>query len=168
MDLIARGVTEPYRMFTSRAEFRLYLRADNADERLTPVGIRLGAIGPQRKAAFQATLSDLSYARALLQKLFATSLDLTKAGYTVGSESVKRSAFGWATSSLLQLIDGIDIWPQLSTLDSQSLNRLDADAKYDLYIERQKKDMDRQKADERLDIPCPTLTSRLWRGCRMS
>jgi tRNA uridine 5-carboxymethylaminomethyl modification enzyme len=152
-DLIMRGVTEPYRMFTSRAEFRLSLRADNADERLTPIGLRLGAIGSPRKSYFHRLLSDLVHARRRLLELSATSSTLAAAGIPAGSESVKRSAFGWAGLPDLRLADMLRIWPELSAIDNRLFARLDADAKYHVYVERQKMDMERHKADERLEIP---------------
>ena len=88
-----------------------------------------------------------------MAKLSATSSTLAEAGFPVGSENVKRSAFSWAGFPDLQLAELLRIWPQLSSIDGRLLARLDADAKYHVYVERQKKDMERQKADERLEIP---------------
>jgi tRNA uridine 5-carboxymethylaminomethyl modification enzyme len=152
-DLITRGVTEPYRMFTSRAEFRLSLRADNADERLTPIGLQLGAVAKERRNAFNALTTDLGYGRRLLNQLSATSSTIASAGLPTGSENVKRSAFGWAGLPDLRLIDLTRIWPEISTINARLLPRLEADAKYHIYVERQKRDMERQKADEQLKIP---------------
>jgi tRNA uridine 5-carboxymethylaminomethyl modification enzyme len=152
-DLVTRGVTEPYRMFTSRAEFRLTLRADNADERLTPLAMRLGAVGSSRKEVFYATSAQLAYARSLLNGLSASASTLAEAGLPVGKDNVKKSAFEWAGSPELTLADMGSVFPEISSLNGSLLARLDADAKYHVYVERQKKDIERQRADERLKLP---------------
>lgn len=152
-DLITRGVTEPYRMFTSRAEYRLSLRADNADERLTPIGIRLGTVTLLRKSIFEASYLKLTEGRKLLQELSASSSTLAQHGFPVGTETRRRTAFGWASLPDIDLSEMSRIWPQISLLDKRLLARLEADAKYHVYVERQKSDMLRQKSDERLEIP---------------
>ena len=151
-DLITRGVSEPYRMFTSRAEFRLSLRADNADERLTQIGIELGAVGEARRSQFVDVGEKLQKARDLLASTTIAAPTLIAAGHDV-SEGGKRTAFEWASASNVNLVDLIRITPALLEIEPQLLPRLDADAKYHVYLARQKKDIERQKEDERLEIP---------------
>lgn len=152
-DLISRGVTEPYRMFTSRAEFRLSLRADNADERLTPLGMELDAVGAERKAQFRGLSVTLQQARHMLRSLNGGPALLNRHGLSVARDSVRRSAFEWAGFSGISLSALTSVWPELGTIDATLIPRLEADAKYDVYVERQKKDVDRQKSDEALEIP---------------
>ena len=151
-DLITRGVTEPYRMFTSRAEFRLSLRADNADERLTQAGIELGAVGEMRRAQFVRMREKLRIAHDLLAHTNIAPSTLIAAGRAV-PEGGKRTALEWASMPNITLEDLIHIMPALRKIDPEILPRLDADAKYHVYVERQKKDIDRQRQDERLEIP---------------
>jgi tRNA uridine 5-carboxymethylaminomethyl modification enzyme len=151
-DLITRGVTEPYRMFTSRAEFRLSLRADNADERLTQTGLELGAVGEARRNRFIVVRDGLQRARELLAKTTVTASTLIAAGHDV-PEGAKRTAFEWASVPNINLADLIRATPVLQEIDPALLSRLDADAKYHVYIERQKRDMERQREDEKLEIP---------------
>jgi tRNA uridine 5-carboxymethylaminomethyl modification enzyme len=152
-DLTTRGVTEPYRMFTSRAEFRLSLRADNADERLTSIGINLGAVKSSRTAVFQSLHTKLVESRKLLGELFATSSTLSQAGFPVGGDNMRRSAYDWASIPDLRLAELSRVWPEISSIDGKLLSRLEADAKYHVYVARQERDMERQRADERLKIP---------------
>ena len=152
-DLIERGVTEPYRMFTSRAEFRLSLRTDNADERLTPIGLQLGTLTLARKKYFGSLMTELTAARQLLHELTATTSTLSRAGFFVEGDNVRKSAFDWASLPNVRLVELSRVWPQLSDIDDALLARLDADAKYYFYVERQKKDCARQKADGYLEIP---------------
>jgi tRNA uridine 5-carboxymethylaminomethyl modification enzyme len=152
-DLIVRGVTEPYRMFTSRAEFRLSLRTDNADERLTSIGLKLGTVSRTRKSHFHSLMRELADARGLLHALTATTSTLTQAGFSVGGGNLRRSAFDWASLPNVKLTDLSRIWPQIGHIGNRLLQRLDADAKYYFYVERQRKDMERQKADAYLEIP---------------
>lgn len=151
-DLTTRGVTEPYRMFTSRAEFRLSLRADNADERLTQAGIELGAIGGARREHFTRVREKLRMAHELLARTRIPSANLIAAGFEA-PENGKRSAFEWASLPNIKIEDLMRISPALADLDPELLTRLDADAKYRVYVERQKKDIERQKEDQRLEIP---------------
>jgi tRNA uridine 5-carboxymethylaminomethyl modification enzyme len=152
-DLITRGVTEPYRMFTSRAEFRLMLRADNADERLTPKGIALGLVGAARQAAFGERQSELVQARQLAQDLYLTSAAAAKAGFHVNQDGQKRNA--------LQLIAMPDVgfervaahWPQLAALPPRAKDALEADALYAGYMDRQHRDIHQARAEEHLVIP---------------
>jgi tRNA uridine 5-carboxymethylaminomethyl modification enzyme len=152
-DLITRGVTEPYRMFTSRAEFRLMLRADNADERLTPKGLELGLVGPTRKAAFEKRQIELSQARALANDLTLTSAAAAKAGFHVNQDGLKRSALqliampevGWERVAAL--------WPELNQLPHHAKDALEADALYAGYMDRQHREVAQARSEENLLIP---------------
>ena len=147
-DLITRGVSEPYRMFTSRAEFRLRLRADNADQRLTPVGLSTGLIGHRRAATFSVKSEQLNSARQCLERWSATPDQLANAGIPVNRDGRRRSAF--------QLLGfpGIDmerlktIFSELSSIEPQIASQLAIDAHYATYIDRQAEDVDRMKKDE--------------------
>jgi tRNA uridine 5-carboxymethylaminomethyl modification enzyme len=152
-DLITRGVTEPYRMFTSRAEFRLMLRADNADERLTPKGLALGMVSSRREAAFAKRLSELKEARALAQSLELTSAGAAKVGFHVNQDGQRRTA--------LQLIAMPEVgyerveahWPQLKDLPQHAKDALQADALYAGYMDRQTRDISQARDEENLAIP---------------
>jgi tRNA uridine 5-carboxymethylaminomethyl modification enzyme len=152
-DLITRGVTEPYRMFTSRAEFRLMLRADNADERLTPKGLALGMVSSRREAAFAKRLSELKEARALAQSLELTSAAAAKVGFHVNQDGQRRTA--------LQLIAMPEVgyerveahWPQLNDLPQHAKDALQADALYAGYMDRQTRDISQARDEENLAIP---------------
>ena len=152
-DLITRGVTEPYRMFTSRAEFRISLRADNADERLTPLGIELDAVGVERKSQFRALNASLQKARDLLRDLNGTLALLRQHGVSLAGNNVRRTAFEWMGFSDVSLADLTRVWPEIGAIEATLVSRLEADAKYAVYIERQKRDVDRQRLDESLAIP---------------
>jgi tRNA uridine 5-carboxymethylaminomethyl modification enzyme len=151
-DLITFGVTEPYRMFTSRAEYRLSLRADNADERLTPLGIELGAVSEVRRAQFAKVSRNLARGRELLSQTLFTPLVLNEAGLAAAGNT-RRSAFEWAATPGVKLESLVRISPALKEIDECLLARLDADAKYHVYVERQRKDIERSRADENLEIP---------------
>jgi tRNA uridine 5-carboxymethylaminomethyl modification enzyme len=151
-DLITRGVTEPYRMFTSRAEFRLSLRADNADERLTQTGIELGAVGAARRDQFRRVKHGLRIARERLAQTRIASSQVIGAGIAV-PDSGKRTAHEWVSLPNVRIEDVIGLAPALSDIDPSLLSRLDADAKYSAYVERQKKDIERQREDQRLELP---------------
>jgi tRNA uridine 5-carboxymethylaminomethyl modification enzyme len=152
-DLVTRGVTEPYRMFTSRAEFRLMLRADNADERLTPKGIDLNLVGPERQKAFAKRQGELAHARQLAHGLALTSAAAAKVGFHVNQDGLKRNA--------LQLIAMPDVgfarvsahWPELAALPQHAKDALEADALYAGYMDRQKRDIADARSEERLAVP---------------
>jgi tRNA uridine 5-carboxymethylaminomethyl modification enzyme len=152
-DLITRGVTEPYRMFTSRAEFRLMLRADNADERLTPKGIDLGLVGSVRRTAFAKRQGELRYARQLANDLALTSAQAAKAGFHVNQDGQKRTA--------LQLISMPEVgfervaahWPELQALPQHAKDALEADSLYAGYMDRQHRDIEQARSEENLAIP---------------
>ncbi len=152
-DLVTRGVSEPYRMFTSRAEYRLSLRADNADQRLTGLAEQLGIVGAERAAAFQAKMAALVEARKLTRNLTVTPNEATGYGITVRQDGVRRSAFD------LLALKGVEwpmlqgIWPQLGGLEAMITEQLQIDAHYAGYLERQEADIVAFRKDESLLLP---------------
>ena len=152
-DLTTHGVSEPYRMFTSRAEFRLSLRADNADERLTAKGIALGCVGPIRSRAFRETQDRLKRARAMLDAATATPQVLAAHGLLVNRDGARRSAFELAAQSQFPIAVLTCVWPQLAEIPPRLARRLEADAKYSVYLDRQAEDVARYRRDESAALP---------------
>jgi tRNA uridine 5-carboxymethylaminomethyl modification enzyme len=152
-DLTTHGVSEPYRMFTSRAEFRLSLRADNADERLTAKGIALGCVGPIRSRAFRETQDRLKRARAMLDAATATPQVLAAHGLLVNRDGARRSAFELAAQSQFPIAVLTRVWPQLAEIPPALARRLEADAKYSVYLDRQAEDVARYRRDESAALP---------------
>ncbi|MEI4195709.1 tRNA uridine-5-carboxymethylaminomethyl(34) synthesis enzyme MnmG [Roseovarius sp. E0-M6] len=152
-DLITRGVSEPYRMFTSRAEFRLSLRADNADQRLTPLGIALGCVSEGRKAAFNGKLDRLDSARSLLESQVFTPTKLVEAGFSVNQDGKKRNAYELLGLPQFDFEALASLDKTFATIDSVSRKQLERDALYAGYIDRQKKDVESLKKDEKRQIP---------------
>jgi tRNA uridine 5-carboxymethylaminomethyl modification enzyme len=152
-DLVTRGVTEPYRMFTSRAEYRLSLRADNADQRLTPKGIALGCVGSQRRWSFSQKINALQTARELARALSITPPEAGRHGLALNQDGQRRTAF-----ELLSYPDiGVDrlkrIWPQLGALPASIAEQLETDAKYAVYLDRQAADVAAYRRDDALRLP---------------
>ncbi len=152
-DLVTKGVSEPYRMFTSRAEYRLSLRADNADERLTGKGAGLGCIGAARAAVHRGAMARLDAARALLKALTASPTALAAAGVMVNQDGVRRSAFELAAQPHLTLRALARVWPELAAIEPELARRLEADAKYAVYLDRQDEDVARYRRNEAATIP---------------
>ncbi|WP_415719067.1 tRNA uridine-5-carboxymethylaminomethyl(34) synthesis enzyme MnmG [Roseibium alexandrii] len=151
-DLITRGITEPYRMFTSRAEYRLSLRADNADQRLTPLGIEIGCVSDDRRAAYEAKMEKILAARDLLQSLTVTPNEATKKGLPVNQDGVRRSAFDLLSYPKVTF-DGLQmVWPELGHMDPAVVEQVTTDALYAVYLERQTADIEALKRDEALAI----------------
>ncbi len=152
-DLTTQGVTEPYRMFTSRAEYRLSLRADNADERLTGLGLAIGCVGRPRADAHRARMQKLDAARALLKGLTATPNELQKRGLAVNSDGVRRSAFELAAQAEFPIARLSEVWPECRAIAPDIVTRVEYDAKYAAYLDRQAEDIERYRRDEAMTIP---------------
>jgi tRNA uridine 5-carboxymethylaminomethyl modification enzyme len=152
-DLVTRGVSEPYRMFTSRAEFRLHLRSDNADQRLTPVGVSTGLVGETRRDAFEAKLGALSRGRNLLETLNVTPGEARRANIVVNADGHRRSAFDLLAYPDVGPAEIVQLWPQLAAVAPSVLDQLSTDAQYAVYLERQRSDVAALRRDEGVAIP---------------
>tara|TARA_B100000795_G_scaffold170318_1_gene128378 strand:- start:7055 stop:8920 length:1866 start_codon:yes stop_codon:yes gene_type:complete len=152
-DLVTRGVSEPYRMFTSRAEYRLSLRADNADQRLTPLGISCGLVGLRRKKIFDAKIEKLETAKTLLRSLKITPSEAKKTGISIKQDGVRRSAMDLLSHKDITTSKLVDIWPELSVLNSEIREQVEKDAVYVNYIDRQQSAVNAMRKDEKLAIP---------------
>lgn len=152
-DLTTRGVTEPYRMFTSRAEFRLSLRADNADQRLTPLGIGLGCVGEHRRTAFEAKMDLLQAASARLSGRSYTPKQVAQAGIRVNQDGTRRNGMEVLAFPDVSFDDLVALDPGLAAVDAASRRQLEREALYANYIGRQQKDIEALKRDEDKQIP---------------
>ncbi|MGE3248711.1 MAG: tRNA uridine-5-carboxymethylaminomethyl(34) synthesis enzyme MnmG [Hyphomonadaceae bacterium] len=152
-DLVTKGVTEPYRMFTSRAEYRLSLRADNADQRLTPKGIELGCVGAERVAKFAYKMGEIERARALVQTCALTPAQAKRAGLKVNQDGQRRTALELLAYPTIAFEDLARIWPELNDLSAQAREQIEIDALYRGYLERQEADVIAFKRDEDLRLP---------------
>ena len=152
-DLVTRGVAEPYRMFTSRAEYRLTLRADNADQRLTPLGIAAGCVGAERASAFDAKSKALADGEALLKRLSLTPDEAGKRGLTVNRDGRKRSAYELLAYPDIDLATLTRIWPEIGNLDTRIAEQLAVDARYAVYLKRQEIDIAAFRKEESVTIP---------------
>ncbi len=147
-DLVTRGITEPYRMFTSRAEYRLTLRADNADQRLTDKGIALGCVGAVRSQYHRAKMDALDAAKALAKSLSITPNEATRHGLTLNRDGQRRSAFELLAYPEVGWEQVRAIWPELGAINIGIATHLEIDAKYDVYLKRQNADVDAFRRDE--------------------
>lgn len=152
-DLVTRGVTEPYRMFTSRAEYRLALRADNADQRLTPRGLALGCVRAERTARFGAKMAELDTARAMTRSLSLTPKEATDRSLKVNQDGQRRSAFQLLSYPTIGFDDLAAIWPELGGLSAGVREQIEIDALYAGYLDRQEADVIAFRRDENLRLP---------------
>ena len=152
-DLVTRGVTEPYRMFTSRAEYRLTLRADNADQRLTDRGIAIGCVGAARAAAFGAKRAALDAGRRLAQSLVVTPNEAERHGLALKKDGQRRSAIDLLSYPNIGMAEAIRIWPRLAEIAPPIARQIEIDAKYSVYLERQSADVAAYRRDEGLELP---------------
>lgn len=152
-DLITRGVIEPYRMFTSRAEFRLSLRADNADQRLTPLAMEIGCASQDRISAFGDKLARLEAVKSRLIENTYTSRQLDIAGIPASKDGNRRTAFQLLSFPDVSFEDIIRLEPEFNDVDLETRRQIERDALYSNYINRQQKDIDRLKKDEAYSIP---------------
>ncbi|MFG1462751.1 tRNA uridine-5-carboxymethylaminomethyl(34) synthesis enzyme MnmG [Xanthobacter sp. DSM 24535] len=152
-DLVTRGVTEPYRMFTSRAEYRLTLRADNADQRLTARGVALGLVGGERAAHFSARMVALDGARDRARELNVTPNAAATFGLNVNKDGQRRSAFDLLAYPDIGMEEVARIWPEFATLEPAIAAQLEIDAKYAVYLDRQAADIATLRRDEDLILP---------------
>jgi len=152
-DLVTRGVTEPYRMFTSRAEYRLSLRSDNADQRLTERGIDLGLVGETRAGMFHVKQAALKSGRDLLQSAEMTPNEAQKLGWKVNQDGQRRSAWEYLAYPSITMPDIEGAFPEITGLDAAIKSQLGIEAMYAGYIERQKDDVEALRREEALELP---------------
>ncbi|WP_417770614.1 tRNA uridine-5-carboxymethylaminomethyl(34) synthesis enzyme MnmG [Stappia sp.] len=152
-DLITRGVSEPYRMFTSRAEFRLSLRADNADQRLTPMAIAAGCVSEERRAAFECKMERLDAGRDLLQGIEHSPKAAKEAGINVNQDGKKRTAYQLLSLPNVSFDHIRLLQPESAELDAEIQEQLVRDAIYANYIERQTREVEALRKDENVEIP---------------
>ena len=152
-DLVDQGTSEPYRMFTSRAEYRLKLRADNADQRLTTIGERAGCISPRRQRRWAEKQAALAAARELATRLRATPQQLAVHGFKVSQDGVTRSAMALLAFPGIGLPDLRAVWPELAAIEGDIAEQIEIDAIYASYIERQEADIKAYRRDEALRLP---------------
>jgi tRNA uridine 5-carboxymethylaminomethyl modification enzyme len=152
-DLVTRGVSEPYRMFTSRAEYRLSLRADNADQRLTPLGISLGMVGRERELVFRAKTEALDRARTVVQSLTLTPNQAARHGLRVNRDGVRRSAYELLSFPDMSMARLAAIWPELAGFDRFVSEQIETDARYSVYLDRQSADIEGFRRDEAVPVP---------------
>jgi tRNA uridine 5-carboxymethylaminomethyl modification enzyme len=152
-DLVTLGTQEPYRMFTSRAEYRLHLRADNADLRLTPLAINASCVGSARRKAFTAKREALEQARRLARSLTATPNSLQKRGLSVNQDGVYRNVLDLLARPDITLERLSVLWPELAHMDPEIAEQIEIEGRYSGYMERQEQDIRNFRRDENLRLP---------------
>ena len=152
-DLITKGAPEPYRMFTSRAEYRLLLRADNADQRLTDRGLAIGCVGSVRRTAWRAKSADLQAARSMLETSSQPAKAVAAAGLPLPRDGAARSAADLLTLESIGIAEILPLWPALEAISPRLHSQLEADYRYAGYVDRQQADIDALRRDEAVTIP---------------
>jgi len=152
-DLVTLGTSEPYRMFTSRAEYRLLLRADNADQRLTPRGLALGCISTRRSVQFGRYAAALDHGRTLIAELGGTPTELLRAGLPVNQDGIRRSAADLLRYPGIGLAELARLWPELGRFSPDVAEQIEIDGKYSGYLDRQEADIRAFRKDEALALP---------------
>ena len=152
-DLITKGAPEPYRMFTSRAEYRLLLRADNADQRLTDRGLAIGCVGSVRESAWRAKSADLQAARSMLETSSQPAKAVAAAGLPSPRDGAARSAADLLTLESIGIAEILPLWPALEAISPRLHSQLEADYRYAGYVDRQQADIDALRRDEAVTIP---------------
>lgn len=156
-DLVTQGTREPYRMFTSRAEYRLTLRADNADQRLTEKGYAFGVVGQDRYSLYRKKKDALDHARSVLESLSLTPNEAVKYGFKINMDGVRRSAMTLLGFTDISFADLVKVWPnELSSIDPSISRQVEIDGMYQSYLERQNQDVQAFRKDEALIIPSDT------------
>jgi tRNA uridine 5-carboxymethylaminomethyl modification enzyme len=151
-DLVTRGADEPYRMFTSRAEYRLSLRADNADQRLTGRGIEIGCVGPERQKAFAAKVAALAAARTQMTGLSATPTQLKNLGLAINQDGVRRTALELLAYPEITWARLTAIWPEIQGIAPEIAEQMEIDGRYAGYLKRQEADVVAFRRDEDLSL----------------
>ncbi|MGB0085310.1 MAG: tRNA uridine-5-carboxymethylaminomethyl(34) synthesis enzyme MnmG, partial [Rhodomicrobiaceae bacterium] len=162
-DLVTRGVVEPYRMFTSRAEYRLRLRADNADARLTRLGEAIGCVGAERSTAYSAKAAAIDEGRELLRTLSTTPDEANARGFAINRDGRRRTAFEMLAFPDMTMPRLAAIWPELAQIPAGVAAQLEIDARYDIYLRRQDTDIAAYRKDEAISIP-PAIDYRVIAG----
>ena len=152
-DLVTKGTKEPYRMFTSRAEYRLILRADNADQRLTPLGIKIGCVSSQRKNIFEKKLERIKYGFNLVKKYKISPNELAKKGININYDGKKRSAFQLLSFKNIFFSDINRIWPETKSIKKDVVEQIEIESQYFGYLDRQRDDINDFKKEEMLLLP---------------
>jgi tRNA uridine 5-carboxymethylaminomethyl modification enzyme len=152
-DLVTRGVSEPYRMFTSRAEYRLSLRADNADQRLTEIGVGIGCVGEARRDLHRSKMAALAAARNRARSLTVTPGEAERFGFALNRDGQRRSAFELLSYPDIGFAEIVRIWPELRGLAPAVATQLEIEAKYAVYLDRQAAEVATFQRDEAVEIP---------------
>ena len=152
-DLVTKGTKEPYRMFTSRAEYRLLLRADNADQRLTPLGIKAGCVSAKRKNNFEKKLEKIKIGFHLMKQNKITPNQLEKKGIKINHDGKKRSAFELLSFKNISFNDINKIWPETKSIEKDIVEQIEIESQYVGYLDRQREDISDFKKEEMLLLP---------------